>query len=379
MNPSRVVVIVAVTAAIVYFGLNVLLPHGKGQKNEPTASATTTTEAVFGGAATDASTPATTDAAAPADSAAPAATEAAATDGTASSEATLTEEEARKIAESVGREVAERVASEAEVATAATETAPAPTDSAPPAEPTPAPAPAPAPAPSDDVTPASTAEPVSTATASEESGGLTEAQARAIAANIARENLANGAVDAAPAPEPVVETAAAPAKPEKKVEKKPEPEAAKPAPSYETVAASSEPPAPRKPKASKPASIATPKAAAKAPGVGSDAVSSWWPKAGTQSADRLSLVYAGEAASEKAIVLMFGSTFSDAAAAGSQIKLVDAKGASPSGTWELGRNPRLLVFKGVTPGRYTVILKPTLADAAGKTLGTELVGPVYVH
>lgn len=373
MNLSRVVVIVAVTAAIVYFGLNVLLPHGKGQKTEQAASATTTTEAVFGGAATDASTTAATDAAAPAESAAPAATEAAATDGTASSEATLTEEEARKIAESVGREVAERVANEAEAPAAPTETAAVSTESAP------APEPAPAPAPSYDAAPAPAAESASTAPASEEPSGLTEAQARAIAANIARENLANGAVDAAPAPEPVVEAAAAPAKPEKKVEKKPEPEAAKPVPSYETAAASGEPPAPRKPKAPKPASIATPKAAAKAPGVGSDAVSSWWPKAGTQSADRLSLVYAGEAASEKAVVLMFGSTFSDAAAAGSQIKLVDAKGASPSGTWELGRNPRLLVFKGVTPGRYTVILKPTLADAAGKTLGTELVGPVYVH
>jgi hypothetical protein len=110
-----------------------------------------------------------------------------------------------------------------------------------------------------------------------------------------------------------------------------------------------------------------------------DAITAWWPAASTTSTDHLNLVYAGEAASEKAVVLMFASELGDATAAGSNIEVLNAKGKPASGGWSAGTNPRLLVFRGVTPGRYTVILKPTLADAAGKTLATELHGPVYVH
>jgi hypothetical protein len=36
------------------------------------------------------------------------------------------------------------------------------------------------------------------------------------------------------------------------------------------------------------------------------------------------------------------------------------------------------VFKVANPGRYTVILRPQLADAEGRTLGTLLRGPVDI-
>jgi hypothetical protein len=49
-----------------------------------------------------------------------------------------------------------------------------------------------------------------------------------------------------------------------------------------------------------------------------------------------------------------------------------------AGEWEVGKTPRLAVFKSVDPGRYTVILRPQLADAEGRTLGSLLRGPVDI-
>jgi hypothetical protein len=110
----------------------------------------------------------------------------------------------------------------------------------------------------------------------------------------------------------------------------------------------------------------------------SDAITAWWPATDKQQADRLNLVYAGEAAFEKAVVLMFDSPV-DAAAASSNLELYDASGNAVSGSWSSGGNPRMVVFKDVKPGRYTVVLKPELADASGKTLSSGLHGPVYVN
>ncbi len=111
----------------------------------------------------------------------------------------------------------------------------------------------------------------------------------------------------------------------------------------------------------------------------SDAISAWWPVTGKQPADHLNLVYAGESASEKAAVLLFDNPV-DGASAGSHLQLFSADGKEVTGSWESSSsNPRMLTFKGLSPGRYTVVLAPELADASGKTLGTGLHGPVYVH
>ncbi len=107
----------------------------------------------------------------------------------------------------------------------------------------------------------------------------------------------------------------------------------------------------------------------------SDAVSSWWPA--QQDGSKLNLVYAGEAAFDKAVVLLFSDNMS--ATAGGDIQVLTQQGKHAAGHWEVGKqNSRMLIFK-TKPGRYTVILSQSLAGASGKTLGSNLHGPVYVH
>ncbi|MDH4459051.1 MAG: hypothetical protein QE272_10130 [Nevskia sp.] len=347
MNLSRVVVIVAVTAAIVYTGLNFMLPRSE---KTPAAETAATTEAAATGEAPAAAEPAAEAAALPA--------EAPAEDGAAAATAedpALTEAEARQIAANVASEVAARVASEGAAPTTADtdSTVAEPAVEAPAAE-----------APVAEAAPAA-----ETATADAGGSELTDEQKRRIAANVARESTgaSEPVVEAAAAPEP--EAVPAP-KPEPKAEPKP---ASKPTPKAAQVAAAepSSAPAPKAPKAAKPAAAPT-----RTIGNGQDVISAWWKK--QPSSDRLNLVYAGEASSEKAVVLMFDSAV-DSAAAGSQIKLVNAKGDVQSGSWSSGSNPRLIAFKGVPTGRYTVIVAAAMADTSGKTVGSELVGPVYVH
>ena len=61
------------------------------------------------------------------------------------------------------------------------------------------------------------------------------------------------------------------------------------------------------------------------------------------------------------------------------IRLLSSNGSTPSGQWVLNSNRRMLLFKNLKPGRYTVIVSPQLANEAGQTLGTELHGPVYIR
>lgn len=385
MTFSRVAVIVAITAGAVYLGLNTLLPrHPKETTGETAVSAedvfkdkaapaaetaagatpapnaaaapaaaptqdVAATPAPAAPAAPAIDTPVLSDeearkiaenvsnaraghaddvaaapAAAPAAPAAAPAPAAASADTASADHSGLSDEEARKIAENVSREVATRVA----------ETSAAP-----------APAPAPAAAPSSGT-------------------GLTEADVRRIATEAAREVLrehhAKGGSAAAA-------TAAAPAAKPKKAAKAP----------VETAAAA---PAAAKPKSGK-AAKSSAQSASGTTTVRSgslDTITSWWPAASTQNADHLNLVYAGEAAADKAVVLLFASDM-DATAASSNIRLLDFHGKTAGGAWASGDNRRMLVFKGLKPGRYTVILEPTLADAGGKALGAPLHGPVYIH
>jgi len=55
-----------------------------------------------------------------------------------------------------------------------------------------------------------------------------------------------------------------------------------------------------------------------------------------------------------------------------------ASGDIVPGEWTLANNPKMAVFDGLTPGRYTVILQPQVSDQQGFMLGATLKGPVYI-
>ena len=315
MTFLRVGIIVAITACVVYFGLNLLFPRNLPEKQQ---GAATTPDQVFGSTTT--ATPA-----APAGQSAQG----------------LSEDEARKIAEDVGRKVGTEVAqSVVDKEKGQGQPAAASSDQA-----------------SSSDQAAASAQPA----ASSEQSSSTSEQAPA----------ATPPPSQASASPPPAETAAAqPAEP------------ASPPPAEEAAPPAEAPaPAPHKHKA--PASETAAAEPAKASGKGkgkhepdADAITAWWPKTDQQSSSHLNLVYAGEAAFEDAAVVMFSSPVD--ASAGSHIQVLDRHGHEVKGGWERGGNPRMLLFK-TKPGRYTLVLAADLPDSSGKTLGTALHGPVYVH
>jgi hypothetical protein len=354
MTFTRVGIIVVITAVAVYLGLNFLLPRNKAEQKEASA---TTADQVFSSntastptppadasqaAAQPAATTPTDSANANAQPAANTTTEAAA-GGSSSSSAPaqgLSEDEARKIAEEVGRKTATEVASS--VVNNSQQSQPAA-------------------APADNSAAASTPPPAESAPAQPAAAPAESAPAQPAAAEPAP------AAESAPAAEPApAESAAAPA------EEAPAPKKSKPAKAKKEHAA------PAETASSAPAEGSHAKSAAK-PGKGepsTDVVSAWWPAVAKQDGSKLNLSYAGEAAFEKAVVLLFSDNVD--ASTGSHIQLLTRDGAAASGHWEVGQqNQRMLVFR-TRPGRYTVILAPDVSGS-GKTLGTALHGPVYVH
>lgn len=377
MTFTRVLVMVAITAAAVYLGLNFLLPkHAKEAATEGVTS-----DQVFGSTATPASAPETT----------------------ASGDVPTTPVSAPAEAGSAPAPAAEAAAAPAATEAAASAPAPAPTETvattqvaapaetaaAPAAAPTPAPAPAAAPEASggasaldqlakekapvavdeplspeearkiaEAVRKGSSAAPATAAAPAANSDGLSAEEARKIAENVSREVAARVVAEKAPAPaEPAAAAASEPA-PAAHPAPAPKKKAVAAAPSTSTTAA-------------KGGSFSKYKV------LPADALHAWWPT-GQQPADQLSLVFAGQASTEKAIVLSFNHDMSPASA-GAHIKLIDAKGKSPNGAWATGNNGRVLVYKVKSAGRYTLVLSPDLADAGGKTLGKSLHGPVYVQ
>lgn len=107
---------------------------------------------------------------------------------------------------------------------------------------------------------------------------------------------------------------------------------------------------------------------------GTDALRAWWT---APSSGEFGLVYAGQAKGESAIALLFSGTPADSAL-NQSVKVYDAKGTLVSGNWEAAANPRLAVFRGLKPGRYTVVVEPSVADSSGKSLGKTQHGPVYI-
>jgi hypothetical protein len=107
---------------------------------------------------------------------------------------------------------------------------------------------------------------------------------------------------------------------------------------------------------------------------GADALRAWWT---APAAGDFGLIYAGQPKGESAIALLFSGTPNDATLSES-VKVYDDKGTLVSGTWEPAANPRLALLRGLAPGRYTVVLDKSLADANGKSVDKAQHGPVYV-
>jgi hypothetical protein len=108
---------------------------------------------------------------------------------------------------------------------------------------------------------------------------------------------------------------------------------------------------------------------------------SWWTKSNTGAPDALFLTYAGNFTSAdgslKGIALMFSGRFDKQTDFASSISVT---GNSPvSGKWQLGVNPGLIFLPGVPSGDYTVTIKAGLADIEGKSVKSDISGPVNVQ
>jgi hypothetical protein len=110
-----------------------------------------------------------------------------------------------------------------------------------------------------------------------------------------------------------------------------------------------------------------------------DVIKPWWPDPATIPANQLKLQYAGQVQNEHAIALLFSSPLNlDTLKQHAEVRTSNGDPVT-AGQWELAKNPRMAVLRGVKPGRYTVILAPTIADTSGFALGAKLQGPVYIQ
>jgi hypothetical protein len=310
-----IVALLTVVAAVgVYFGLNKAFPKVEEKGELPPVTASV--EEVFG-AQINESTPPPAPKAPPPDAPPPELAQAGTQTAPAPSEA--------------------QPAAPAPAATPAPAPAPAPAASQPMVvpEPAPAPKPAPAPAPKAEPAPAPTPAPAP----------------------------ATPAPQPAPAPAPAPTPKPEPVKPAPAPAPTPAP-APKPAPAPSPAPATAAKPAPAPAPAPKPATTTTD--------------SRWWGDPKTQDPNKLNLTYAGQAAGQKGIALLFNGSFVSPGVA-NWIKITDASGKPAAGHWELGATPKMLVYKGMNPGRYTVTVMPELKDAQGRILGRRLSGPVSVQ
>jgi len=170
----------------------------------------------------------------------------------------------------------------------------------------------------------------------------------------------DSAPDTAAAPAPAPKAAAAPA---------PAPEPAAAAPVQDPApAAPAEVPAVAKAESPAPAAKPAPEA---------DVLKPWWPDPSTMPANQLKLQYAGQVQGQPAIALLFTAPLKIETLSGN-VSVLASDGAAVAGDWAVGKNPKLAVLSGLSPGRYTVILQPQVADQQGFMLGATLKGPVYI-
>lgn len=98
----------------------------------------------------------------------------------------------------------------------------------------------------------------------------------------------------------------------------------------------------------------------------------WWTKSNTGDPDALALGYAGHFKStdgkESGIALMFSGRFD----AQTDFSLI-----SP-GAWKLGATRGLIYLPRIPPGTYTIKIKAGFKDADGKTVKSDISGPVTV-
>lgn len=98
----------------------------------------------------------------------------------------------------------------------------------------------------------------------------------------------------------------------------------------------------------------------------------WWTKSNTGNPDALVLGYAGHFKSTdgkvSGIALMFAGRFDTQ---------TDFSLISP-GKWELGATRGLIYLPRIPPGTYTVTIKAGFKDADGKTVKSDIAGPVTV-
>lgn len=134
-------------------------------------------------------------------------------------------------------------------------------------------------------------------------------------------------------------------------------------PASESTPAPAPAPAVRKPRSAPPAA---------------DHISRWWPDASQMPRSQLKLIYAGQAQDQRTIALLFSEKL-DPDTFEQNLKVLSADGQKLKGSWVLGKNERMAMFKVGAPGRYTVVLKETLADITDHMLGTPLQGPVYIQ
>ncbi len=105
------------------------------------------------------------------------------------------------------------------------------------------------------------------------------------------------------------------------------------------------------------------------------ALQAWW----TAPAEgEFGLLYAGQPKGETAIALLFSEQPAESALSQS-IKVYTGKGKPVSGAWEAATNPRLVVLRGLKPGRYTVVIDPSLANATGKTIDKAQHGSLHIR
>lgn len=189
--------------------------------------------------------------------------------------------------------------------------------------------------------------------------------AAAAPAEASPEPAAEPAAEAQAQPEPQaaapVEPAPTPAEPAPAPAPKKKAAAAAPTPAPSTASTEAEPP-PR------PIGNRQPQA---------DAIKQWWPDPASMPDNQLKLVYAGQVQGEKAIALLFSAPLKpETIKLNIQLRTLD--GRPVQGEWEIGKTPKMAIFRNVPPGRYTVILAPRIEDTNGFILGTVLRGPVYI-
>jgi len=207
-----------------------------------------------------------------------------------------------------------------------------------------------------------------------------------------------------PEPAPVVVAAAAPAPAPTTTESPPPapaPAAAEAPPAASVTAPAAEQPAavasveaapeaapqPESPAAPQPASAEPQEAEAVAktespapvakPAPEADVIKPWWPDPTTMPTNQLKLQYAGQVQGQPAIALLF-SAAPKIDTLQQHASILASNGQPVAGEWVPGKNPKLVVFSGLAPGRYTVILQSQVADQQGYMLGATLQGPVYI-